>query len=69
MNKKLLYLSIFITAIFLATSIYLGTIENPTDIQKQLSTTANTVTLAGATAIFGLLKDEDGKDDEDRNTN
>jgi hypothetical protein len=40
-------------------SLYLTTIPNPTDIQKQLSNTATSITIAGTTAIFGLLDDDD----------
>lgn len=62
MKKKLLNLTIAITSISLVTSIYLATLENPTDMQQQLGTTVNTVTVAGTTAIIGLLDDEDEND-------
>jgi uncharacterized membrane-anchored protein len=58
MKKKLFILSSIMTSITLMISIYLATVDNPTDIQKQLSTTANAVTVAGATAIFGLMDDD-----------
>ncbi|MBE9117734.1 hypothetical protein IQ249_17695 [Lusitaniella coriacea LEGE 07157] len=57
MKKPLLVLTATITSISAATSIYLATLENPTDIQKQLSTTVNSISVAGTTAIFGLLDD------------
>ena len=43
----------------IATSIYLAGLENPTEFQKQLSTTTNAIAVAGTTAIFGLLDDDD----------
>ena len=58
MKKTLLAITSVITAMGATTSIYLATVDNPTEIQKQLSTTANTVTIADATAIFGLKDDE-----------
>ena len=58
MKKTLLAITSVITAMGATTSIYLATVDNPTEIQKQLSTTANTVTIAGATAIFGLMDDD-----------
>jgi cytosine/uracil/thiamine/allantoin permease len=63
MKKALFILSTVITSTAAITSIYLSTLSNPTDIQKQLNSTANTVILAGSTAIFGLLgeKDKDTK--------
>lgn len=65
MKKQLLSLTTFITITAAGTSLYLATLPNPTDIQKQLSNTTNTIAIAGATAIFGLLDDED----EDSSTN
>jgi|688.fasta_scaffold04112_18 hypothetical protein len=53
------------------TSIYLANIPNPTETQKELANTCNTITLAGTTAIIGLLedndKDQDNDDDENKN--
>jgi hypothetical protein len=60
MKKPLLTLATAITASAAGTSLYLATLPNPTDIQKDLSNTANTIAIAGATAIFGLLDDGDG---------
>lgn len=65
MKRTLLSLATVITASAAGTSLYLGTLSNPTDIQKQLSNTMNPIAIAGATAIFGLLNDED----EDNSTN
>lgn len=59
MKKQLLTLATVITATAAGTSLYLATLPNPTDIQKQLSTTTNAIAIAGTTAIFGLLDDED----------
>jgi hypothetical protein len=65
MKKQLLTLTTLITTTAAGTSLYLATLPNPTDIQKQLSNTTNTIAIAGTTAIFGLLNDED----EDNSTN
>jgi len=65
MKKTLLTLTTLITTTAVGTSLYLGTLPNPTDIQKQLSNTTNAIVIAGTTAIFGLLNDED----EDNSTN
>jgi hypothetical protein len=58
-KKALLTLATVITSTAAGTSLYLATLPNPTDIQKQLSNTTNAIVIAGATAIFGLLDDED----------
>ncbi|MEM7725870.1 MAG: hypothetical protein AAF208_05790 [Cyanobacteria bacterium P01_A01_bin.45] len=58
MKKTLLAITSVITTIGATTSVYLATLDNPTEIQKQLSTTANAITVAGATAIFGLMDDD-----------
>lgn len=58
MKNKLLILSSIITSVTFITSIYLAKVDNPTDIQKQLSITANAITVAGTTAIFGLMDDD-----------
>lgn len=65
MKKTLFTLATVITTSAAGTSLYLATLPNPTDIQKQLSNTTNTIAIAGATAIFGLLDDQD----EDNSTN
>ena len=59
MKKSLLTLATVITATALGTSLTLATLPNPTDIHKQLSTTANAIAIAGTTAIFGLLHNDD----------
>jgi len=58
MKSTLLALTAIITSIAAVTSIYLATLENPTDTQKQLSTTSNAIAVAGSTALFGLLDDD-----------
>jgi len=63
MKKQLFTLATVITAAAAGTSLYLATLPNPTDIQKDLSNTANAIAIAGTTAIFGLLDD-----DEDNST-
>lgn len=66
MKKPLLTLATIITATAAGTSLSLATLSNPTDIQKQLSDTANAIAIAGTTAIFGLLDDEDGDNSTDQ---
>ena len=66
MKKSLLTLATVITVTAAGTSLSLATLPNPTDVQKQLSNTANAIAIAGATAIFGLLDDEDGDNSMDR---
>ncbi len=59
MKKSLLTLTTVITATAAGTSLYLATLTNPTDMQIQLSNTANTIAIAGTTALFGILDDYD----------
>jgi hypothetical protein len=65
MKKSLLAFAATITSTAIVASIYLASFENPTDIQKQLSTTTNAISVAGTTAIFGLLDDQDDKNSDD----
>lgn len=60
MKKTLLALATVITTAAAGTSLYIATLTNPTEMQKQLGTTANTIVATGATAIFGVLNDQDG---------
>jgi hypothetical protein len=39
-------------------SLSIANLPNPTETQKQLETT-NTIAIAGAAAIFGMLDDQD----------
>jgi len=55
-----------ITTTAISMSIYFASLDNPTDLQRQLSTTTNTIAVAGTTAVFGLL-DKD-IDDETPNS-
>jgi hypothetical protein len=64
MKKSLLAFAATITSTAIVASIYLASFENPTDIQKQLSTTTNAISVAGTTAIFGLLDDQDDKNSD-----
>ncbi|MEM8639994.1 MAG: hypothetical protein AAGG51_14440 [Cyanobacteria bacterium P01_G01_bin.54] len=57
MKTSLLRFTLAITITAIAASLYLATLDNPTDIQKQLSGTTNAIAIAGTTAIFGLLDD------------
>ncbi|MBD2115190.1 MULTISPECIES: hypothetical protein [Cyanophyceae] len=59
MKRTLLTLATVITTSATGISLYIGTLPNPTDVQKQLSNTTNTIAIAGATALFGLLDDND----------
>lgn len=63
MKKRLLIFASVITSVAIMTSLYLATLSDPTEIQKQLSTTSNAIAIAGTTAIFGLL-DNDHDDDK-----
>lgn len=63
MKNPLLASATVITSTAIFASIYLASLNNPTDIQRQLSATTNTITVAGTTAIFGLLDDADEKSD------
>ncbi|MEM9216401.1 MAG: hypothetical protein AAGD25_18895 [Cyanobacteria bacterium P01_F01_bin.150] len=63
MKKSLLAFAISVTSSAIATTIYLATLESPTDIQKQLFTTSSAIAVAGTTSIFSLL-DDDEQDDK-----
>jgi hypothetical protein len=63
MKNSLLSFAVTVTSTAIVASIYLAGLENPTDIQKQLSTTTNAISIAGTTAVFGLLDDEDNISD------
>lgn len=58
MKKSLLAFASVITSGTLITSLYLASLPDPTDIQIRLSTTANAISIAGTTTIFGLLNDD-----------
>jgi len=60
MKPILLTVATVITTTATGTSLYLATLSSPTDAQKEMSNTANTIAIAGATVIFELLDDEDG---------
>jgi hypothetical protein len=64
MKKTLLTLTTAITTIATGTSFYIGILPNPTETQTNLANTTNTIMIAGATAIFGLLDDRD-RDNKD----
>ncbi|MCM1981726.1 hypothetical protein [Lyngbya confervoides] len=57
-NPLLILLTTVITTSAGITSLSLASLENPTDLQRQISNTSNAIALAGTTAIFGLLKGE-----------
>ena len=58
MKKKLLILTIAITTAAAGTSLYIASLPEPTEVQTNLANTANTIAITGATAIFGLLDDD-----------
>ena len=62
MKKRLLIFASVITSVAIITSLYLATLKEPTEIQKQLSTTSNAIAIGGTTAIFGLLDDDHDND-------
>ena len=66
MKNPLLTFATVITSTAISSSLYLASLETPTDIQKQLSTTINAIAIAGTTAIFGLLDDDSDDRDCDR---
>lgn len=66
MKNKILTIAIIITFTATAASLYLARITNPTDIQMELSRTANTIVVAGTNSIFGLLEDDMEKKNSDR---
>ncbi|MEM9218059.1 MAG: hypothetical protein AAGD25_27420 [Cyanobacteria bacterium P01_F01_bin.150] len=58
MKKNLLTITGILTGVATATSLFLATLAEPTDMQDRLSIMTNTMAIAGATAIFGMLDDE-----------
>jgi hypothetical protein len=65
MKKTLLTIATIITTSAAIISLAVANLPNPTEMQKQLGNTANSVAIAGATAIFATLDDQD-KDEQDR---
>lgn len=65
MKKSLLSLATVITTSSVGISLYLATLPNPTDVQKQLSNTANTIAIAGGTTMVSSRRwrDEDNSTD------
>lgn len=62
MKNLLLTFATFITSTAIAASLYFASLEKPTEIQKNLSMTTNTIAIAGTTTIFKLLEEEDLED-------
>lgn len=68
MKKSLLTLASIITVAAACNSLYTVNLPNPTEAQTNLGNMTNTIVVAGATAIFGLIDDQEdkqGKDKED----
>ena len=61
MKYPLIVLSTTVTALAAGTSFYLATLPSLTEVQTDLVSTANLVTVTGTTAIFHLLDDDDIK--------
>ncbi|MEM8640618.1 MAG: hypothetical protein AAGG51_17640 [Cyanobacteria bacterium P01_G01_bin.54] len=66
MKTSLLRFTIALTSTAIALSLYLATLNHPTDLQKQLSTTTNTIALSGTAALFGLLNADESDQNPDR---
>jgi hypothetical protein len=66
MKKTLLALTFTLTTTSGAIALHLAALPTPTEAQKALSTTANTIALSGTGAIFAMLNDgdRDGEDDK-----
>ncbi len=67
MKKTLLPLTTAITIGAISISGYITTLPNLTEAQTNLANTANSIAIGGATALFGLLN-EDEDDQNDKNT-
>ena len=65
MKRTLLALATIITTFAASISLSVANIPNPTEMQKQLANTTNTVAIAGTAAIFEMLDDQD-RDERDR---
>jgi hypothetical protein len=61
MKSQLLALATSLTVGAMATSGYLASQPHPTELQKTLANTSNTIALTGTAALFGLLNDDDEK--------
>jgi hypothetical protein len=69
MKKTIFTFATVITFGAIATSFYLASLEHPTELQKQLSTTTNGIAIAGTTTIFGLLDNDNWDNDNWDNDN
>jgi hypothetical protein len=66
MKKTILTSTLILTTASGAIALHLASIPNPTEAQKSLSTTANTIALSGTGAIFAMLNDSDRDEDNDK---
>jgi hypothetical protein len=66
MKKTLLAFTLTLTTASGAIALHLASIPNPTEAQKALSTTSNTIALSGTGAIFAMLNDSDRNEDDDK---
>jgi hypothetical protein len=59
MKSQLLALTTSLTLGAIATSGYIASQPAPTELQKTLANTSNTIALTGTAALFGLLNDDE----------
>jgi hypothetical protein len=65
MKTTLLAFTLTLTTAAGTIAFHLASLPNPTEAQKVLSTTANTIALSGTGAVFAMLNHGDrGKKDE-----
>ena len=66
MKRTLLAFTLTLTTASGAIALHLASFPTPTEAQKALSTTANTIALSGTGAIFAMLNDGDQNEDDDK---
>jgi hypothetical protein len=66
MKKTLLAFTLSLTTASGAIALHLASLPNPTEAQKALSTTTNTIALSGTGAIFAMLNDSDRDGENDK---
>ena len=66
MKKTLLAFTLTLTTASGAIALHLASLPTPTEAQKALSTTANTIAISGTGAIFAMLNNGDRDEDDDK---
>jgi len=66
MKNPILAFTLTLTTASGAIALHLASFPTPTEAQKALSTTANTIALSGTGAIFAMLNDGDRDEDDDK---